>query len=248
MEDMRSAPTPLRNKCEFTFGYRYLFDKDVPFEENTQDPVEEPAKVPAVGFMVTGWAGGVSNPRCCPNIPSEVTTLVDIVDDFLSTSPLPPYDMKVHQGFWRTMTVRSSRRTQECMIIIMHTPPCGGVGEDDGPDYSEHFEKERARLVSVVTSAELPVPDQTPLKVTSIFFQEFKGLSQPPPEHPVQVRSIYSTRLSLVNFQLIHSRIYSDSMYTERSSSRRNWESACSRSHLEPFSKSTRKVPSFCTS
>lgn len=260
MAPIVSAPTPLRNKSEFTFGYRYLFDEtrkkeesekkegeggpeklevpedgdaskdevmkesdglkeevskegetkdgDASKDESVKDsgplkrnaPKEgessseevapkEPAKVPAVGFMVTGWAGGVSRPHCCENIPPEVCTIVEIVDEFLATSPLPPYDVKSHQGFWRTLTIRSSRRTQECMIIIMHTPAEGGIGDKqvEGSDHKEHFEKERARLVSVLTEAELPIPDQAPLKVTSIFFQEFDGLSHPGPEHPVQV-------------------------------------------------------------
>jgi tRNA (uracil-5-)-methyltransferase len=72
----------------------------------------------------------------------------------------------------------------ECMVIIVHAPPVG----KDGIDNSEHFEKEKARLLSILTAAELPVPDQAPLKVTSIFFMEFDGLSNPSPEHPVQVR------------------------------------------------------------
>jgi tRNA (uracil-5-)-methyltransferase len=181
--DIISAPTPLRNKCEFTFGYRYLF-KETDEDGNDIDIEADPEKIPAVGFMATGWAGGVSRPDCCANIPSEACALADIFDDFLSNSPLLPYDSKVHAGFWRTLTIRTSRRTMECMVIIMHAPPV----EKDGTDNSEHFKKEKARLLSLLTAAELPVPDQPPLKVTSIFFQEFDGLSSPPPEHPVQVR------------------------------------------------------------
>lgn len=179
VEEMKCAPSPLRNKCEFTFGYRYLFD-----ENQSEDT--EPAKVPAVGFMVTGWAGGVSRPHVCQNIPTEACQLVDLVDAFLETSPLPPYDSKVHVGFWRLMTLRTSRRTRECMVIVQHTPASGGVG-DESNGYAEHFETERARLASILTSAELQIPNDEPMKVTSVFFQEFGGLSHPPPEHPVQV-------------------------------------------------------------
>ena len=159
----------------------------------SSENIKEPPKVPGVGFMVTGWAGGVSRPHDCQNIPPEVCSLVDIIDKFLSTSPLPPYDALAHTGFWRTMTVRSSRRTKECMVIIVHTPASGGVGDQEkSVDYSDSFEKEKTRLVSVLTCAELPIPDvETSLKVTSIFFQSFDGLSNPPPEHPVQV-SVYS--------------------------------------------------------
>jgi tRNA (uracil-5-)-methyltransferase len=178
-----AAPSPLRNKCEFTFGYRYLFDKEAGGTEDMA--VGEYRSIPAVGFMVTGWAGGVSRPHCCDNIPSEVCKIVDVVDEFLSTSPLSPYDPKLHQGMWRFLTIRSSRRTQECMIIVVHSPASGAVG--DSIDYSEHFECEKKRLVSVLAKAKLPVPDQDPLGVTSIFFQEYEGLSNPTPDHPVQV-------------------------------------------------------------
>lgn len=179
MEEIKSAPGPLRNKCEFTFGYRYHFDA-------SQGEDTEPAKIPAVGFMATGWAGGVSRPHVCKNIPTEACQLVDLVDAFLDTSPLPPYDSKVHAGFWRMMTLRTSRRTRECMVIVQHTPTTGGVG-DSSNYYAEHFESERARLVSALTTAELPIPNDEPMKVTSVFFQEFGGLSHPPPEYPVQV-------------------------------------------------------------
>ena len=181
VEDLVCAPTPLRNKSEFTFGYRYLV-------ETTGS--EDYARIPSVGFMVTGWAGGVSLPHCCQNIPPEVCELVDVVDEFLSKSVLEPYDSKIHRGFWRTMTVRTSRRTKECMIIIMHSPPSRGSGEQGSPDdYLEVTRKEKARLVSVLANVELAVPDDaSQLKVTSIFFQEYDGLSHPPPDHPVQVR------------------------------------------------------------
>jgi len=187
-----TAPTPLRNKSEFTFGYHYLFDetKAAGDDSNKDDAKDNDttekdySSIPAVGFMVTGWSGGVSSPHCCANIPSEVCAIADLLNAFLPDSPLPPYDAKVHTGFWRTVTIRSSRRTKECMVIIVHAPP---VSQDGSVDHSEHLEKEKTRLISLLTTAELPVDDQTPLKVTSIFFQEFGGLSQPPPEHPIQV-------------------------------------------------------------
>lgn len=187
VQDITSAPSPLRNKCEFTFGYRYLFENSNTDENQiiSEGGDTEPTKIPAVGFMVTGWAGGVSRPHVCQNIPTEACQLVDLVDAFLETSPLPPYDTKLHAGFWRMMTLRTSRRTRECMIIVQHTPVSGGVGDDS--NYAEHFETERARLASVLTTAELQIPDDEPMKVTSVFFQEFGGLSHPPPEHPVQV-------------------------------------------------------------
>lgn len=193
-----SVPTPLRNKSEFNFGYRYLFDAppidatSSSMEEKTEeaDTTTETVilKVPAVGFMATGWAGGVSKPHCCANIPPEVFSIVDVVDEFLLNSPLSPYDTKTHKGFWRTLTVRTSRRTAECMIVIMHAPVSGGIG--DASDFSQQdVDNDKTRLVSVLTQSSFvvpDVPDQAPLKVTSIFFQEFDGVSSPSPDHPVQ--------------------------------------------------------------
>jgi tRNA (uracil-5-)-methyltransferase len=77
------------------------------------------------------------------------------------------------------------------MVTIQHSPPAvGGRGEKDDPyDYTKDFDTEKSRLVSLLTEAEFHVPEDghPPLKVTSIFFQEYGGLSSPPPGHPVQV-------------------------------------------------------------
>jgi len=209
LDKIVSAPTPLRNKCEFTFGYRYLFDETETATSDNNDassqPMvesdeaartsEEPRKVPACGFLVTGWAGGVSFSDSLRNIPSETCELVKIFNKFLSASALEPYDPLTHTGFWRLLTVRQSRRTRECMVIIQHVPTSGGgVGEPDEskeeqpPDFTEAFAAEKERLISMVTEANIAKEGEEPLKVTSIFFQEFEGLSSPPPEHPVQVR------------------------------------------------------------
>ena len=84
--------------------------------------------------------------------------------------------------------IRTSRRLRECQVIITHAPASGGAGATDGSDdCTEVFEKEKARLVSLLSTAELEVKDQLPLKITSIYFQEFEGLSNPTPNHPVQV-------------------------------------------------------------
>lgn len=176
----------MRNKTELTFGYRYLFDKET---QANDDGIIKIKTVPALGFMVTGWSGGVCRPHCCDNIPREACHIVDIMDEFLSSSPLPPYDSKSHKGFWRILTVRTSRRTKECMLIFMHTPvSSGGAGDEQGVD-EEQFESEKKRLVSTLTNASLETGDEEvgPLKVTSIFFQEFEGLSHPSPDCPVQV-------------------------------------------------------------
>ena len=202
VDDIIAAPAIHRNKCEFTFGYRCK--TELPESEG-----DEPKPIPAVGFMASGWSGGVSRPHVCQNIPDEACVVVDIVDLFLSDSPIPPYDVKAHRGVWRYLTVRTSRRTGECMVIICHAPSKGAAGaKDESDDYSEQFLSERDRLVSMLTANELSLKiprhfekdetflgsagrDQEDLsvKVTSVYFQEYDGLSNPKPEHPVQVSS-----------------------------------------------------------
>lgn len=196
IEPMLTAPSPVRNKCEVTFGYRYL--------EASEDD-QEPPKVSAVGFMVTGWSGGVSFSDNLPHIAPEASAIVQLVNGFLPDSPLPPYDPKTHTGFWRVLTIRTSRRTKENMVIVQHTPVTGGQG-DQNVDYSQPFDTEKARLIDLLTKADLcQLPDGSHAKVTSIFFQEFDGLSNPPPEHPVQHafgKQYLTERLGKCQFQI----------------------------------------------
>jgi tRNA (uracil-5-)-methyltransferase len=89
------------------------------------------------------------------------------------------------------------------MIVICHAPPTGGAGarEDGSDDYSNVFENEKERLVKML-SGKIPTPkrdfpqntemqqkENSPhcdISVTSLYFQEYNGLSSPSPEHPVQ--------------------------------------------------------------
>ncbi|KAI2512310.1 RNA methyltransferase [Fragilaria crotonensis] len=173
-----------RNKNEFTFGYR----------TETLETDGQVKQIPSTGFLAAGWSGGVSRPHICTNVPWEACAVADIVEEFLQTSPIPPYDSKTHCGLWRVLTIRSSKRTKECMVIIQHAPPTGGLGVAEKQDFSNVFESEQQRLVKLLVERDLPMPERTvdveeqhfPLRVTSIFFQEYDGLSTPPPEHPVQ--------------------------------------------------------------
>ena len=190
---------------------------------------------------------------CCQNTPREALGVANIVDKFLSTSPLPPYQSRLHRGVWRTLTMRFSKRTNECMLIILHAPPSGGAGkrEDGQDDYSEQWESEKKRLIQMLTEdsislphvtfpdltqteetiereniliaplpasstlvtststsdadSDVPVPVPVPFKVTSIYFQEYEGLSTPSPEHPVQLEygsGIMKERLGQCEFQI----------------------------------------------
>lgn len=175
---------------------------------NTNDeatpPIPAVRKIPAAGFLAQGWSGGVYPPHCLQNMPDWACGLADVLNDFLPASPLPPYDSKVHRGVWRTVTVRCSLRTRECMVIVVHAPASGGAGAngDAAEDYSAAFEGEKKRLVEMLTGRALPTPKRDypaghvgeggegcgdgEVRVTSVFFQEFVGLSNPSPDHPVQ--------------------------------------------------------------
>mmetsp|Transcript_904 Transcript_904/g.1398 ORF Transcript_904/g.1398 Transcript_904/m.1398 type:complete len:364 (-) Transcript_904:157-1248(-) len=148
--------------------------------------------------------------------------LADILNDFLATSSIPPYDSKVHRGIWRTITLRCSLRTRQIMVIVVHAPAGGGVGKRDcgTDDYSTVFEGEKQRLVDMLTKDAIPTPSRDfpegyqkeeeessadGMKVTSIFFQEYVGLSNPPPEHPVQHvygKTSLEERLGKCTFQI----------------------------------------------
>ena len=181
-------------------------------------------KVPAAGFLPQGWNGGIYLPHALQNMPNWSCGIADIFNNnFLPSSPLPPYDSKVHCGIWRTVTVRCSLRTRECMIIVVHASPkavpsaVGAIKEEEGlDDHLTVFNSEKARLVSLLTNSPIPTPirdfpdnhngddmilpsqqdgttkkvdynnDKKDLYVTSIYFQEFDGVSMPGPDHPVQ--------------------------------------------------------------
>lgn len=219
LDKIISAPQKYkyRNKSELTFGYRHEYapdEGDTAAKTNTIAEQNGPEavlkkriiKTPAVGFMAGGWSGGVSEPHCLQNIPDVVCGVTDIVNNFLSDSPVPPYNSRVHQGIWRFLTIRTSNRTKECMIVIVHAPSTGGVGKrgDGSDDYSKVFESEKERLTNMLTEGVIPTParnfpathdemetedgktSQCDINVTSVLFQEYEGLSNPPPEHPIQ--------------------------------------------------------------
>lgn len=199
VRDVISSPREhaYRNKCEFTFGHREKDEK----------------QIPSVGFLASGWSGGVSLPHVCQNIPWEFCALAEIFEEFLQDSPIPPYDSRQHEGLWRILTIRCSRRTKECMIIVQHAPPSGGATGTQKEDYSNVFDSEKERLLNMLVNKDLPnvkrpleVQDSySTLRVTSIFFQEYDGLSTPPPEHDVQHafgKTFLTEKLGDCNFQI----------------------------------------------
>ena len=192
------------------------------------------SRIPSLGFLPFGWRHSVARPHCLQNIPGEVCAITDLIDQFLSNSPFTPYDTSQHRGLWRSVTIRSSERTRQVMVIVVHASPEGGAGEVESASEENSkikkekralFEIERDRLISVLTNGELMNPtrdlpsiqmvrendlvkdeervatgddeaeekgdltaneNKSPFRVTSIFFQEYNGLSNPAVSHPVQ--------------------------------------------------------------
>ena len=237
-----------------------------------QPPTSTFQKVPACGFLAQGWSGGVYPPHTLQNMPDWSCGLADIFNDFLPTSKMPPYDSKIHRGIWRTITLRCSLRTKECMVIVMHAPPKGGAGaKDDGSDdYTTVFEEEKNRLVKMLTKDVIPTPvrdfpedhvvkddgkrnadsSEEGIRVTSIYFQEYDGLSHPTVDHPVQVSLMILHTFGSIPFNFqpqtqTSFQIYSTS--TERKILKRSLVTVHFKYHQVHSSKPTLRVPKFCT-
>jgi tRNA (uracil-5-)-methyltransferase len=192
IEPIVSAPSPVRNKCELTFGYKIL---------SAEDGSE---KVPAIGFKPSGWAGGVAFSNSLEIISPEVCVLVDVFNQFLLGSTLPPYDQQSHTGFWRTVTIRTSDRTLECMLIICHTSSDHvkrfHPTDSSGTTAHDLVKAEKEKLVDLLKSTNLAKDEANePFRVTSIFFQQYDGASSPTLDHPVEVSqnpTVYTFALS----------------------------------------------------
>ena len=229
----RIVPSPVqahyRNKCEFTFGQTSTLRN-------------------GCGFKASGWQGGVSSPIHCLNVPPEMVAVCEAVNNVVGRESAPKeigaYKPGVHSGVWRQCTVRFSERTGQCMVVLLHAPHVGGIGNNTideklwqaekqllvtalqsidfivattsiesrrSPDYASvleavtlsHDEQQKIRMEKKLARNEkwapTPVNNQQvtqrsieegsnpTVKVTSIFFQEFSGMSIPPPEAPVQL-------------------------------------------------------------
>lgn len=154
-----------RNKMEYTFGNHY--------EEGEGDQ----KKIPTVGFNVRGWSGGVCKPtiKNAPHIPKEGCDIANIFHTFLQDTTLPVYDCKTHVGVWRNVTIRLSKTMKQCMIVVLYGPP---EKKDE-----DTLEKEKLRLVAMLTKNKKTKPKG--FKVTSIYYQEYDGVSNPSPNDVV---------------------------------------------------------------
>lgn len=129
---------------------------------------ENDTETPTVGFMIRGWSGGVSKPtkENAPHVPEEGYAIANVFEEFLKSSTVPIYNSKTHEGVWRNIAIRISKVMNQCMIIILYAPPSN----------TEALEKEKLTLVKMLKKK---------TKVTSIYYQEYDGVSNPNPNDVV---------------------------------------------------------------
>lgn len=128
------------------------------------------------------------------HLPAAILDIAAAVNEFVRSSPLPPYDLVLHGGVWRSVTVRWSPSRGEAMVIVLlqptgvpdapataDAPAASAASEPEGPSdphapFPPSAASELARLCEKLSAA--------PLRVVSVFAQSYGGLSQPPPNHP----------------------------------------------------------------
>ena len=104
-------PSPLlegyRNKCSFTIGV-------------------DASGAPCVGARPTGYRQAaciVTSTEGCLHEPAAVRDIVRLVQQFVASSPLAPYDLTSHGGCWRALTVRWAASTGQLMVVLLAAPP-----------------------------------------------------------------------------------------------------------------------------
>lgn len=159
-------PSPVtegyRNKCEFSIG----FDLE---------------GKPCVGFRLGLFRDGLittSKPDDCVNVSQTMKHVVVAVQNLIETAGYPVYDVKSQEGVWRMLTVRESERTQDLMVVVQVKPPQVET-KGEGGDDSKVMDDLKQKIIATLTDAALPV------KVTSIFLQEYAGVSAPSEDDPV---------------------------------------------------------------
>ncbi|XP_043252135.1 tRNA (uracil-5-)-methyltransferase homolog A [Colletes gigas] len=97
--------TEYRNKCEFTVGMSSKEDKVV------------------VGFRLSSYAAGSTavgpiDDLC--HIPTKMKIVAKVLEEFIQNSELKPFQPVDHSGYWRQVTVRTTRSDNLMVIVGMH--------------------------------------------------------------------------------------------------------------------------------
>ena len=100
-----------RNKLEFTFSSnRWLTDEEIQSES-------EITNRNALGFHIPGMFDKVFDIGRCYLQPDPSNAIRTAIRDFALQENMPFYDLRNHQGYLRTLTVRTSS-TGEVMVIV----------------------------------------------------------------------------------------------------------------------------------
>ncbi|KAE9336269.1 hypothetical protein PF008_g13099 [Phytophthora fragariae] len=157
MDSIRASPD--------TEGYRNKCEFSFGFDKEDK---------PCLGFRLGLFREGsvvVSKPNECVNVSNEMKAVCAVMQNILETSDIPVYNVTTKSGVWRVLTVRQSVSTGELMAMVQ-VNPAGKTTE------------ERAAVKDLVVKR--LTDESNSFKITSIFMQEYEGLSAPSDNDPVE--------------------------------------------------------------
>jgi len=153
--------------------------------------VGEDGRTPVVGFRLASFSSGqstvASSEQGFRNVPPPIVAIRDAAETFVRESPFPPYSNSGHEGVWRTLTVRWCHAEGKALVEIQVKPPSLLHEECSGEEATSPFESEVVRFTKAMAC--------DTLHVSSLWIQEYSGLSKPECNHP---RRHLSGSLSLI--------------------------------------------------
>lgn len=173
LEPIKASPVVdgYRNKNEFTVG-RHLETGEV-----------------VVGFRISSYRQGsmsVASAADLPNIPESAKKVAKCFQDYVQQSGKEPFNPETHEGYWRQLTVRTTRRSHIMAIAVIHPQ---ALSEED-------ISQEKEKLRQFFTEG----PGK-PSGVTSFHFQRFdkkrSDEEQPEYEHVFGTEDIEESLLGL---------------------------------------------------
>jgi tRNA (uracil-5-)-methyltransferase len=157
MDSIRPSPV--------TEGYRNKCEFSFGFDSEDK---------PCVGFRLGLFREGsvvVSKPDECINVPSEMKAVCAVMQSVLETSAIPVYNVHTKTGVWRVLTVRQSVNTDDLMVMVQ-VNSAGKTAEE---------------MTAIKDLAVQRLTDSSnSFKVTSMYIQQYEGLSAPSDNDPVE--------------------------------------------------------------
>ncbi|XP_015182196.1 PREDICTED: tRNA (uracil-5-)-methyltransferase homolog A isoform X2 [Polistes dominula] len=130
-----------RNKCEFTIGKNVKGDKVI------------------IGFRLSSYADGCTavgpiDDLC--HIPTSMKTAMKILEEFIQMSGLEPFNPVDNSGYWKQVTVRTSRLNQLMLIV--------GINPQDLSD-------DKLQELQTMLKEFVEIGKGSSINVTSLYFQ-----------------------------------------------------------------------------